>query len=142
MTGHCHHKATGGIGGEQKLLEAMGMEIDAPDSGCCRMAGSFGFEAGHYDISMACGERVLLPEVRKASPDALVVADGFSCRTQIEQGNTGRRGLHVAQVLRLAEGYQPAELSAPHGRRAMALGAVGVAAALGLTVAVLGIRKV
>jgi FAD/FMN-containing dehydrogenase/Fe-S oxidoreductase len=142
LHGHCHHKATGGIGGEQKLLEAMGMEVDAPDSGCCGMAGSFGFEAGHYDISMACGERVLLPEVRKASPDALVVADGFSCRTQIEQGNTGRRGLHVAQVLRLAEGYQPAELSAPRGRRAVALGAVGVAAALGLTVAVLGIRKV
>jgi FAD/FMN-containing dehydrogenase/Fe-S oxidoreductase len=142
LHGHCHHKATGGIGGEQKLLDAMGMEVDAPDSGCCGMAGSFGFEAGHYDISMACGERVLLPEVRKASPDALVVADGFSCRTQIEQGDTGRRGLHVAQVLRLAQGYQPAELSAPRGRRAVALGAVGVAAALGLTVAVLGIRKV
>ena len=141
LHGHCHHKATGGIGGEQMLLEAMGMEVKAPDSGCCGMAGSFGFEAGHYDISMACGERVLLPEVRKASPDALIVADGFSCRTQIEQGNTARRGLHVAQVLRLAEGHQPEELSAPASRRALALGAVGVGAVLGLTVALLGIRK-
>jgi len=141
LHGHCHHKATGGIGGEQKLLEAMGLEVDAPDSGCCGMAGSFGFEAGHYDVSMACGERVLLPEVRKAAAETLVVADGFSCRTQIEQGDTGRRGLHVAEVIRLAEGHEPgAELERQgHGKRLAIL--AGAAAAFGLTVAVLGMRN-
>ena len=70
------------------------------------------------------------------------MADGFSCRTQIEQGNTGRRGLHVAQVLRLAEGREPEELSAPDRRRAVALGAVCIAAVLGLGAALLGIRKI
>jgi Fe-S oxidoreductase/FAD/FMN-containing dehydrogenase len=142
LHGHCHHKATGGIGGEQKLLEAMGMEVDAPDSGCCGMAGSFGFEAGHYDVSMACGERVLLPEVRKAAPDTLVVADGFSCRTQIEQGNTGRRGLHVAEVLRLASGHEPQEelVGAARSGRAVLAGAAATALALGLTLGFLGMR--
>jgi Fe-S oxidoreductase len=65
------------------------------------MAGAFGFEADHYEISMACAERVLLPAVREAG-DALIVADGFSCRTQIEHG-TGRKALHLAEVLELAE---------------------------------------
>jgi FAD/FMN-containing dehydrogenase/Fe-S oxidoreductase len=113
LHGHCHHKATGGIESEQKLLEKMGVEVEAPDSGCCGMAGSFGFEEGHYDVSMACGERVLLPKVRQAAPDTIVVADGFSCRTQIEQGRTGRRALHVAQVLKMAYDEGP---SGPRGR--------------------------
>jgi FAD/FMN-containing dehydrogenase/Fe-S oxidoreductase len=108
LHGHCHHKATGGLDGEQKLLEKMGAQVEAPDSGCCGMAGSFGFEAGKYDVSMACGERVLLPKVREASADTIVVADGFSCRTQIEQGGTGRRALHIAQVLKLAQDHGPA----------------------------------
>jgi FAD/FMN-containing dehydrogenase/Fe-S oxidoreductase len=102
LHGHCHHKATGGIGSEQMLLEKMGADIDAPDSGCCGLAGSWGYEAGHYDVSRAIGERVLLPEARKASSDTLLVADGFSCRTQIEHG-THRKPLHVAQVLALAQ---------------------------------------
>jgi Fe-S oxidoreductase len=102
LHGHCHHKATGGIESEQKLLEKMGIEVDAPDSGCCGMAGSFGFEESHYEVSMACGDRVLLPKVREAPPETIVVADGFSCRTQIEQGRTNRRALHVAQVLKMA----------------------------------------
>jgi Fe-S oxidoreductase len=62
------------------------------------MAGSFGFERGHYEVSMACGEQMLFPEVRRATGGDLVIADGFSCRTQIEAG-TGRRGLHLAEVL-------------------------------------------
>jgi FAD/FMN-containing dehydrogenase/Fe-S oxidoreductase len=107
LHGHCHQKATGGIDGEQKLLERMGIEVEAPDAGCCGMAGSFGFEAAKYDVSMACGERVLLPKVREATPDTLVVADGFSCRTQIEQGDTGRTALHLAQVLKLAHDHGP-----------------------------------
>jgi len=80
----------------------MGLELDEPPSGCCGLAGSFGFERGeHYDVSMAAGERVILPAVRDAGPQTLIVADGFSCREQIAHG-TDRRALHLAQVLRLA----------------------------------------
>jgi Fe-S oxidoreductase len=91
-----------GFAAEQKLMKAMELEVDNPDSGCCGMAGSFGFESGeHYDVSIGAGERVILPKVREASKDTIVIADGFSCREQIEQG-TGRRALHLAQVLRMA----------------------------------------
>jgi hypothetical protein len=79
------------------------MRVDARvlDSGCCGMAGSFGFERTHYDVSIKVGERVLLPEVRQAPKDTLIVADGFSCREQIAQC-TNRRALHLADVLELA----------------------------------------
>ena len=80
----------------------MGLEVEELDSGCCGMAGGWGYEPDHYDVSMACGERVLLPKVRDAAPETLVVADGFSCRSQIEQGDTGRGALHVAEVFKLA----------------------------------------
>jgi Fe-S oxidoreductase len=102
LHGHCHHRATGGISPEKELLENMGLEVEELDSGCCGMAGGWGYEPDHYDVSMACGERVLLPKVREASPETLVVADGFSCRSQIEQGDTGRGALHVAEVIKLA----------------------------------------
>ncbi|HYZ75899.1 MAG TPA: FAD-binding and (Fe-S)-binding domain-containing protein [Gaiellaceae bacterium] len=108
LHGHCHHKATGGIAPEKELLERMGVEVEELDSGCCGMAGGWGYETGHYDVSMACGERVLLPKVREAPAETLVVADGFSCRSQIEQGRTGRGALHAAQVLALAGRYGPA----------------------------------
>jgi FAD/FMN-containing dehydrogenase/Fe-S oxidoreductase len=117
LHGHCHHKATGGIDGERKLLEKMGLDVEAPDTGCCGMAGSFGFERGHYEVSMACGERVLLPNVREAGPETIVVADGFSCRTQIEQGDTNRRGLHVAEVLKLAHERGPGGPIGPYPER-------------------------
>lgn len=107
LHGHCHQKATGGIDADQELLEQMGLEVELPDSGCCGLAGSFGFEQDHYEISIACGERVLLPAVRSAASETLVVTDGFSCRTQIEQGRTGRRALHLAQVLKLARDFGP-----------------------------------
>ncbi|MGH3026598.1 MAG: heterodisulfide reductase-related iron-sulfur binding cluster, partial [Gaiellaceae bacterium] len=100
--GHCHHKATGGISPELSLLQKMGVETETLQAGCCGLAGSWGFESGHYDISMAAGEQGLLPKVRDLPDDTLVVADGFSCKTQIEQGNTGRRALHVAQVMKMA----------------------------------------
>ena len=129
LHGHCHHLATGGVGGERKLLEQMGVEVEAPDSGCCGLAGSFGFEADHYDVSMACGERVLLPAVREAAGDALVVADGFSCRTQIEHG-TGRRALHVAEVLKLAQDGALADVPSSDGHARTAALAGGAAAAL------------
>jgi FAD/FMN-containing dehydrogenase/Fe-S oxidoreductase len=98
---HCHQHATGGVEAERKLLEAMGVEVEVLESGCCGMAGGWGYERGHYDVSVACGERVLLPKVREAPADTLVVTAGFSCRSQIEQ-QTSRRALHLAQVLQLA----------------------------------------
>jgi Fe-S oxidoreductase len=100
--GHCHHKATGGIDPEVGLLKRMGVEVETLSAGCCGLAGSWGFESRHYDVSMQCGEQGLLPKVRELDDQTLVVADGFSCKTQIEQGETGRRALHVAQVLKLA----------------------------------------
>jgi FAD/FMN-containing dehydrogenase/Fe-S oxidoreductase len=102
---HCHQKAIFGADDDRALLESIGVTLDAPDSGCCGMAGSFGFEADHYDISMRVGERVLLPAVRGAGADTIVLADGFSCREQIAQA-TPRRALHLAQVLRLAQTTQ------------------------------------
>jgi len=102
LHGHCHRKSIEGIGRERELLERLGLEVEAPATGCCGMAGSFGFERGEkYEVSIACGERVLLPAVRAADPETLIVADGFSCREQIRQ-QTGRRALHLAQVLALA----------------------------------------
>jgi FAD/FMN-containing dehydrogenase/Fe-S oxidoreductase len=98
---HCHHKAIMKFEPEEALLRRMGLDVDLPDSGCCGMAGAFGFEEEHYDVSMRIGERVLLPRVRAAARDTLIVADGFSCREQIVQG-TGRRTLHLAEVLQLA----------------------------------------
>jgi hypothetical protein len=70
------------------------------------MAGAFGFEADKYDVSIACGERVLLPEVRKAAKDTLIIADGFSCRTQVQE-MTDRHPLHIAQVLKMALDHGP-----------------------------------
>ncbi len=99
--GHCHQKAVLGMDADAALLRRLGVEAELLDAGCCGLAGSFGFEAEHFDLSMACGERVLLPAVRAADGETLVLADGFSCRTQIRHG-TGRRALHLAQALQLA----------------------------------------
>ncbi len=100
--GHCHAAATGGVEPAHRLLRQMGSTLEIPDAGCCGMAGAWGYERTHYEVSQACGERALLPAVRAAPVTQLVVADGFSCRHQIEQGGTGRRALHTAQVLQLA----------------------------------------
>jgi FAD/FMN-containing dehydrogenase/Fe-S oxidoreductase len=115
--GHCHHKATGGIDPEIELLQRMGVEVDTLTAGCCGLAGSWGFEAAHHEVSMKCGEQGLLPKVRELDDEALVVADGFSCKTQIEQGNTGRRALHVAQVLKLAREHGASGPSGPRPER-------------------------
>jgi FAD/FMN-containing dehydrogenase/Fe-S oxidoreductase len=98
---HCHHKSIMRFDAEEALLRKLGIDVTHPDSGCCGMAGAFGFEEKHYDLSMKIGERVLLPMVREASSDTLIVANGFSCREQIEQG-TQRRTLHLAEVIGLA----------------------------------------
>ncbi|HEX6098436.1 MAG TPA: FAD-binding and (Fe-S)-binding domain-containing protein [Thermoanaerobaculia bacterium] len=98
---HCHHKAVMRFDAEEAMLRAMGLDLTHPDSGCCGMAGAFGFDAKHYDLSMKVGERVILPMVREADRDTLVIANGFSCREQIEQG-TGRKTLHFAEVVKMA----------------------------------------
>ena len=90
-----------GMGSEQAILSKLGLDFTVPDSGCCGMAGAFGFEKDHYDISMKAGERVLLPAVRDAAKDTIIIADGFSCREQIAQA-TDRRALHLAPVLQMA----------------------------------------
>ncbi|HEX9014468.1 MAG TPA: heterodisulfide reductase-related iron-sulfur binding cluster, partial [Chloroflexota bacterium] len=99
--GHCHQKALMGMGDDEAVLSRMGLEYEVLDSGCCGMAGSFGFEKEHYGVSIAVGERVLLPAVRAAGNGTLVVADGFSCREQIAQ-TTDRRALHLAEVIQMA----------------------------------------
>ncbi|WP_373324638.1 GMC oxidoreductase [Reticulibacter mediterranei] len=86
---------------ESALLTKLGLDYQTLDSGCCGMAGAFGFEKGHYAISMQIGKRVLLPAVRQAEPETLIIADGFSCREQIEQ-STDRYALHLAQVIQMA----------------------------------------
>ena len=98
---HCHHQSILKRDPELDLLDAMGLECERPDTGCCGMAGAFGFEKKHYDVSIAVGERVLLPRVRESDDRTLIVSDGFSCREQISQ-TTGRQALHPAQVMKMA----------------------------------------
>jgi Fe-S oxidoreductase len=96
--GHCHQKALVGTEAALRSLRLVpGAEVQALDSGCCGMAGAFGFEKEHYDLSMQIGERVLFPAVRN-NPGATVVVMGVSCRQQVEQG-TGVRPLHLAEFL-------------------------------------------
>jgi FAD/FMN-containing dehydrogenase/Fe-S oxidoreductase len=99
--GHCHHKSLMKMNDEVSLLKKMGLEADVLDSGCCGMAGAFGFEKEHYDVSIACGERVLLPAVRKATNDTLLISDGFSCREQVRQ-TTDRMPMHLSEVIQMA----------------------------------------
>ena len=101
LHGHCHHKAVMKMTDEESLLRKTGADVQSLDAGCCGMAGSFGFDAQKYDVSIAVGERVLLPAVRAAAPGTHIVSDGFSCREQIAQ-TTGRHALHLADLLKLA----------------------------------------
>ncbi|MXQ64882.1 FAD-binding protein [Actinomadura rayongensis] len=96
---HCHQEAKGTYAPDLAVLERLGVRPDVVGSGCCGLAGNFGFEPGHWDVSQACADRELYPKVRAAADGALILADGFSCRTQIAQG-TPRRALHLAEVLR------------------------------------------
>ena len=101
LHGHCHHRAVMKWSDEESLLRKMGAEVECPDTGCCGMAGPFGFDKDKYDVSQAVGERVLLPAVRQAAPETLIVSDGFSCREQIFHA-TGRRAIHLAEAIHLA----------------------------------------
>jgi Fe-S oxidoreductase len=97
--GHCHQKALAGMEAPVSLLRRVaGLEFEVLDSGCCGMAGAFGYEREHHELAMAVGERVLLPRVRSAAAGALIVANGTSCRHQIKDG-TGRRAIHLAELL-------------------------------------------
>jgi Fe-S oxidoreductase len=99
--GQCHHRSVMGLDDEEAVLKKLGLDFEVLKDGCCGMAGSFGFEREHYDVSVAVGEQSLLPSVRQARLDTLIVTDGFSCREQIEQ-LTGRKPLHLAQLIQMA----------------------------------------
>jgi FAD/FMN-containing dehydrogenase/Fe-S oxidoreductase len=152
--GHCHHRSVLDFDADRRLLDAMGLDYQVPESGCCGMAGSFGFEAGDkYEVGKAAGERVLLPAARDAAEETLLITDGFSCRSMIEQ-ETDRRALHLADVLKMAlaegpggprttrpedaidEGSVPADGHVARSRRLLPLGAAVAGAAL----VALGIR--
>ncbi len=150
--GHCHQEAVMGMSAEQKLYERMGLDFEILDSGCCGLAGSFGFEHGHHEISVDIAEQRLLPAVREAGDGTLIVADGFSCKTQIEQ-LSDRRALHTAQLLEMAldngpegvsgsrpeQAYPDVVLNGGMPKSAKVVGAV--AAALGAGVAISRARR-
>jgi Fe-S oxidoreductase len=97
--GHCHQKAFGTVPALQRVLQKVpGLEVKTFDSTCCGMAGSFGYESEHYEMSMKIGELSVLPAMRAAAPDTLLVAGGTSCRHQIRDG-AGREAQHLAIVL-------------------------------------------
>ena len=98
LHGHCHQKALMGMQDELSLLQATNAQVSMLDSGCCGMAGPFGFEKEKFEVSQALGERVLLPAVRSAAAETILVTDGFSCREQIRQ-NSPRHAVHLAEVL-------------------------------------------
>jgi FAD/FMN-containing dehydrogenase/Fe-S oxidoreductase len=115
---HCHHHAVIKLDAERQVLGQLGLDVELLAAGCCGMAGAFGFMRGEpYEVSTRLAERALLPAVRAAAPETLIVADGFSCREQIAQGS-GRRALHLAQLLQMAlhqesEGAAGAAAGAP-----------------------------
>ncbi|MFH8487750.1 FAD-binding and (Fe-S)-binding domain-containing protein [Streptomyces longisporoflavus] len=143
---HCHQHAVMKDDADRELLRRAGIEADVLDAGCCGLAGNFGFERDHHEVSMAVGELGVLPAVREAAPSALVIADGFSCRTQIEQGGTGRRAMHLAEALALGlDGPLPADCPEKASSRpavpsraarmvtASVVAALGASAAAGVT---------
>jgi len=137
---HCHQHAVTKDDADRELMRRAGIDARVLDAGCCGLAGNFGFEQGHYDLSMTVAEQEVLPAVRETAPGALVLADGFSCRTQIEQGDTGRRALHLAEALALAldERHLPADHPEKLADRPERSARDGRLLAAGAAVAVLG----
>nr|WP_091673184.1 FAD-binding and (Fe-S)-binding domain-containing protein [Amycolatopsis marina] len=130
---HCHHHAILGFEADRELLRESGVDVEVLDAGCCGLAGNFGFEQGHYDVSVACAEDKLMPAVREADENTLVLADGFSCRTQIEQSGSDAP-LHSAEVLAAAvRGGEPVPSRppppSPLGKAAAVAGATTLVAA-------------
>lgn len=139
--GHCHHKSLMKMTSETAILDKIGLDYSMPDDGCCGMAGGFGYEAEHYDVSMAVGQRRLLPAVRDADRNTLMISDGFSCRQQILQ-STGRKAVHLAEALRMAfrNGAESSSNEEPSTRPA-AWAMFAGAAALAITGALLKWRR-
>jgi len=104
---HCHQHAVLGTDADRRVSARLGLANELLDSGCCGLAGDFGFTRGHYEVSVAAAERVLMPAVRAADPDTLILADGLSCRVQISQLGDGRRPLHLAEAVLRALGADP-----------------------------------
>lgn len=98
--GYCHHKSVMRMQDEKTVLDKLKLDYQLLNSGCCGMAGAFGFEKEHYELSMQVGERVLLPAVRNMDQDTLIITDGFSCREQILHA-TGREAFHISQVIQM-----------------------------------------
>ncbi|WP_217211517.1 FAD-binding and (Fe-S)-binding domain-containing protein [Streptomyces sp. AC550_RSS872] len=143
---HCHQHAVLGWEADEKLLRRAGVDAERLDSGCCGLAGNFGFEQGHVDVSRACAERVLLPRLREEAADTVVLADGFSCRTQIHEFDSGgHEGVHLAELLAsalpvsevagVAYGVAPGARPTPPGRRARALASAWAGVVVGGAVA-------
>jgi FAD/FMN-containing dehydrogenase/Fe-S oxidoreductase len=139
--GHCHHKAIMRMKEEKAVMDKMGLDYRILESGCCGMAGSFGYEKDKYGVSIAVGERALLPEVRKAGLSTVLIADGFSCKEQISQ-ETNRHALHLAEVIALAmrdshggsDTYPESQFVEPREqaiRRSMARAGIGLGALAG-----------
>lgn len=99
--GHCHQKVAGGMAADEALLKKLGLAYEILDAGCCGMAGSFGMEKEHYDVSIRCAERVLAPAVRRTPRDTMIITNGYSCSEQIAH-TTQRRAVHLAEVLQFA----------------------------------------
>jgi FAD/FMN-containing dehydrogenase/Fe-S oxidoreductase len=140
---HCHQHAVMGWDADERLLKQADANAEHLDTGCCGLAGNFGFQAGHGEVSRAIAERALLPKLRAASPGAVILADGFSCRTQIhELDSGGREGMHLAELLATAGnlGYDRPEQAAaprpaPPGTAAKAATVLGAATAAALATA-------
>lgn len=101
VQGHCHQQSLKGMESDRKIFGKLGLDYCILDSGCCGMAGGFGFEKDHYEVSVKTAERVLLPEIQKAGKNTMILADGFSCREQISQLG-GRRAFHLAEIMKMA----------------------------------------
>ncbi|MFE2266323.1 FAD-binding and (Fe-S)-binding domain-containing protein [Streptomyces griseosporeus] len=149
---HCHQHAVMGWDADRELLRRAGVDAEHLESGCCGLAGNFGFERGHLDVSRDCAERVLLPRLRAADEETVVLADGFSCRTQIhELDSGGHEAVHLAELLALglpdapgsAYGVAPAARPRLPGRRAqaLALAGAGLAGAGALAGAAAGVTR-
>ena len=138
---HCHQHAVLGWDADERLLGLAGADTEHLETGCCGLAGDFGFQQGHGEVSRAIAERALLPRLREANPAAVILADGFSCRTQIhELDSGGREAMHLAELLATAGnlGYdRPERDAAPRqpepGQAARAAALAGTAAALAAT---------
>ena len=150
---HCHQHAVLGWDADQELLKRAGVDAEQLESGCCGLAGNFGFERGHLDVSEACAERVLLPRLRETDPATVLLADGFSCRTQVHEFDSGgHEAVHLAELLASAlpggahgsaYGVGAGVRPAPPGRRAqsLALAGVGLSAAAAVAGLTRGLRR-